>query len=161
MNCSVKFLVPIVMTGASDGAPGPFFFPESELPPQPAITATRTASAAVGRRNLISGYGCLVTGDRTLRDGGGHGNLELERAPLPRLALGPDPAAVVLHDPLADGKADPRARIVAAAVKARERLEDLARVFRVHPDPVVRDGEAHEPIVARGADGNARLVLGE
>src|SRR4051794_9442617 len=160
MNCSVKFLVPIVIAGASDGAP-PFFLLESELPPQPANATTRTAMAAVNRRNLISGYGCLVTGRRPLRDLGGHRDLEPEGTPLTRPAIRPDPAAVVLDDSLAHRQADPRTRVVTAAVEAVERLEDLARVLGVHPDAVVGHGEAHEPVVARRADGDSRLALRE
>src|SRR3954471_1524856 len=97
MNCSVKFLVPIVIVGASDGFCAPFF-DESELPPQPASAAIRTATAAVSRRGLISGYGCLVAGGRLLRSRGGGRQLEAERAAAAGLALGPDATAVVLHD---------------------------------------------------------------
>src|SRR4051794_19366031 len=160
MNCSVKFFVPIVIVGASDGAPPPFF-DESELPPQPASATIRTAIAAVRKRDLISGYGCLVTGCGRLRRGGGGGELEVERAALAGVALGPDAGAVVLPDALADGPPAGRARVVAAPVQAVERLEDLLRVLRVHADAVVADGEAHQPVAALGAHGDARLLLGE
>src|SRR3954467_4485492 len=104
MNCSVKFFVPIVIGGASDGAPTPFFS-KSELPPQPASATIRTATAAVSLRDLISGYGCLVAGGGARRSRRGR-QLEAEGAAVAGLALGPDAAAVVLHDPLAHREAD-------------------------------------------------------
>src|SRR6476661_196117 len=156
MNCSVKFFVPIVMAGASDGAVPPFL-PEPELPPQPASATIRTATAAVRMRLLISGYGCLVTRDGMLWNPGGHRDLEVEGTPPTGGALRPDPAAVVLDYALAHGQADSGARVVTAPVEPVERLEDLPGVLRIHPDSVVLDGEAHQITLTDGADGNARL----
>src|SRR4051812_6203831 len=160
MNCSVKFFVPIVIVGTSDGA-GPAFFSEPELPPQPANATIMTATAAVRWRGVISGYGCLVPGSRTLAHARRRRQLNPEGPPLARLALSPDPPAVVLDDPLAYRQADSRARIAAAAVQAMERLEDLARVLRVHPDAVVGHREAHHAVVALGGHRHVRIPFGE
>src|SRR4051794_30699470 len=121
MNCSGKFLVPIVM-----GGPGRFpvvFEPESS-PPQPAaVTASATTAAAATAACLmrrISGDGPVVGRRRSVARAGLDRQREPERAALARLRLGPDPAAVVLDDPLADRQADARARVGALAVQAME-----------------------------------------
>src|SRR3954471_18214279 len=98
MNCSVKFLVPMVMVGAPGGAPP--LFDDLELPPQPASATMRTAMAAVRSRVLISGDWRLVARGWALRDLRRGRNLEMKRAALTGFALGPDPPAVVLDDAL-------------------------------------------------------------
>src|SRR5215218_2513241 len=120
MYCSVKFFVPIVMTGASCGA---LPDPESSPSPQPARirAAISPASAAVRRRRLISGQGRRVA-RRGLRNAFARGRQgEPEGAPVARLALRPDAAAVALDDPLADREPDAGALVVAVAVQAVER----------------------------------------
>src|SRR4051794_11090243 len=121
MNCSVKFLVPIVIVGASPGAPPPFE-PPPEPPPQPASATMRAAVAAVSSRDRISGYGSFVarSGARAALER--RGDLEAEGAAAPRLALGPDAPAVVLDDALAHRQPDAGAGIVAPAVEAVEGL---------------------------------------
>src|SRR3954471_12417499 len=98
MNCSGKFFVPIVICGRAPAVAVVAGFFESP-PPQPASSAmSRAASAAMVAGRGISGYGRLVAcgvGRRRL-----HRQREAERAALARLALGPDPATVLLDDPL-------------------------------------------------------------
>src|SRR4051794_22276640 len=136
MNCSGKFFVPIVICGPLATAPVFPLLPDPPPPPQPDSNAINmAAAAAVARARVISGYGRLVAGWV------GHGCLrwqgEAERAALPGLALGPDPPAVLLHDPLAHRQPDAGARVGALAVQAVERLEDLLGLARLHADAVV------------------------
>src|SRR3954447_19121013 len=125
MNCSVKFFVPIVTVGPCGFGPELDFPPP---PPQPASASTRTvaARAAIDLPLIMaSGYGGLAS----RRFAGGELRVrrqrEAERASAPRLTLGPDATAVVLDDPLAHGQSDAGARVVAVAVQAVERLEDV------------------------------------
>src|SRR5436305_8966238 len=110
-------------------------------PPQPHSSArTRTARAAVRRPRVISGgYGRTVA--RRLARRGTGGEREAERAASAGRALRPDPAAVVLDDPLAHREPDPGSRVGALAVQAVEGLEDLLRLALLHADPVVAHGE--------------------
>src|SRR5581483_625486 len=54
-----------------------------------------------------------------------------------RLRFHPDPAAVAMHDLLADREADAAARILAAAVQALKHSENLRLVIRLDADAVV------------------------
>src|SRR4051812_7972523 len=112
MNCSGKFFVPIVICG-----PGPVLPveppPPEPPPPQPDSSAMSisAASTAMARGRLISrGYARLLA-DRSRRCRRLRWQGEAERAALPGFALGPDPPAVLLDDPLADGEADAGARV--------------------------------------------------
>src|SRR3954465_9078328 len=104
MNCSGKFFVPIVMGGPERS---PMVF-EPESPPQPppsnaSATAVAAAAATLFTRGTSS-HGPVVGRSRRLPLAGLHRQREPERAALAGLGLGPDPAAVVLDDPLAHGK---------------------------------------------------------
>src|SRR4051794_15882627 len=155
MNCSGKFFVPIVMSGP-DGGFAVVSAAEPSLPPPPqpassAATSTRAASAAVREAGRISGYGRLVV--RRARGGAGVGGKgEAERAALARLALCPDPTAVLLDDPVAHGEPDPRAGVGALAVQAVEGLEDLLGLVGLHADPVVGHREPPRALDLAGAD---------
>src|SRR3954447_5946664 len=124
MNCSGKFFVPIVICGGA-ACVVVFFGASPPPPPQPERATSairRAASAAVYRRVGMSGDGRLVA---LAVGGGGLGREgEPERAALARLALGPDPAAVLLDDPLAHREPDSGTRVGALAVQAMEGLED-------------------------------------
>src|SRR3954463_1719911 len=158
MNCSGKFFVPIVICGRAPGVAVVTAFFEPPPSPQPASSAmSRAASAAMVPGLRISGYGRLVAcgvGRRRL-----HRQREAERAALARLALGPDPAAVLLDDPLAHSEADAGSRIGALAVQAVERLEDLLRLARLHPDAVVTDREPPRAIDAVRLHLHVRIAL--
>ena len=78
--------------------------------------------------------------------------------PSPGWLEDPDASAVLLDDPLADGEADAGAGIVLLAVQAAKRLEDPARVRRVHADAVVAHLEAPHVAVALGLDADLRVV---
>src|SRR4051794_9356842 len=122
MNCSGKFFVPIVISGPAGFAGWPPPEP-APSPPQPAsasATRTRAAAAAVMSARRISGYGRLVVRGPLWR--AFRGQREPERAALAGLALGPDAAAVLLDDPVADRQPDAGAGVLALAVQAVERL---------------------------------------
>src|SRR3954465_952683 len=100
MYCSVKSLVPIVIGGGGGLLP-----PLPSPPPHPLSASTsRRAVAAVaaiaGRTLMPSGYCGLAAGGFAGPPGVG-GQRELEGAAAAGRALGPDPPAVVLDDPLA------------------------------------------------------------
>src|SRR4051794_1058486 len=144
MNCSGKFLVPIVISGPSGVGPvAPLPPAPSPPPPQPASAKariTRAASAAARLGRLMSGDGRLVARRAVgLLRGARQG--EPERAPLAGLALRPDAAAVLLDDPVANRQPDPGAGVRPLAVQAVERLEDLLGVARLHADAVVAHRE--------------------
>src|SRR3954469_4998327 len=161
MNCSGKFFVPIVMSGPDGGfavvAAAELSLPPPPQPPTSAAMSTRAASAAVREAGRISGYGRLVV--RRARGGAGvGGNGEAERAPLARLALCPDPPAVLLDDPVAHREPDPRAGVGALPVQAVEGLEDLLGLVGLHTDPVVGHGEPPRALDLAGADLHLRVL---
>src|SRR4051812_40260426 len=140
MNCSGKFFVPIVICGAAGVVAVCFLalvLPPSS-PPQPPSAIKRTASAAVHHLMRASRY-CRRVFAAVV--GGLGREREPERAALARLALGPDPAAVLLHDALAHRQPDAGAGVGALTVQAVERLEDLLRLRLLHPDAVVTHRE--------------------
>src|SRR5207245_7816125 len=58
----------------------------------------------------------------------------------------PDPAAVTLDDPLANGEPDARARVVVAGMQPLEHLEDPIAVQRLDADAVDDDRDAPAPV---------------
>ena len=75
----------------------------------------------------------------------------------------PDPTAMLLHDPFADGQANSGAGILVFVVQALEKPEDLLRVLRIYSDSVVRTQkfEPSDPTSTRGGrstDRNFRLL---
>src|SRR3954468_7866996 len=157
MNCSGKFFVPIVICGAAVWVV--VFFGASALPPpQPGRAASaisRAASAAVYHLVRMSGDCRLVA--LAVGCGGLGREREAEGAAFARLALGPDPAAVLLDDPLAHGQPDSGPRVRALAVQAVERLEDLLRLRLLHADPVVSHREPPRAVHARRGDLHLRV----
>ena len=73
-----------------------------------------------------------------------------------RFRVHPDPSAVVLDDPLADGHADAGARILLPGVEALENNEDTLRVLRVDADAVVPHGEQPLAVPLLGPDVDLR-----
>src|SRR3954447_26377935 len=160
MNCSGKFFVPIVICGAA-GVVGVCFLGlvlPSSPPPQPLSAIRRAVRAAVAHLMRASRYGRRVL---LAVVGGLGGQREPERAALAGLALGPDPAAVLLHDALAHRQPDTGAGVGALAVQTVERLEDLLRLRLLHPDAVVAHREPPRTLDARGRDLHVRIALGE
>src|SRR5262249_5648986 len=111
----------------------PFFSASMVRRTSPGLSSTSRMSIALG---LMSGI--MVCS--LCRDG------EKEGRALPGLRLDPDPSAVALHDPLADGQADSGSRIVGPAVEALKDQEDAASVLRLDPDTVVANGK--QPLAA-------------
>src|SRR5437660_11390764 len=80
------------------------------------------------------------------------GQRERERRALARLGLDPDPAAVALHDLLADREADPGPGIIVLAVQPLEDDEDAVEVLRIDADAVVAHAEQPLAVAALGAN---------
>src|SRR3954470_4364725 len=78
----------------------------------------------------------------------GQRQLDVERRAVALAPLGPDPAAVLGDDALADGQPDARPVVAVDRVQPVERAEDRARLLRGEADAVVGDGEV-APAVAR------------
>ena len=76
----------------------------------------------------------------------------MERRALPRFRFHPDASAVAVHDSLANGQTDARARILLAAVQTLEDEEDAFLVFGVDADAVVAHGEVPEVFLAADVD---------
>src|SRR3954470_20883512 len=161
MNCSGKFLVPIVIWGGGGWVAVCLgvSLPSPPQPVRPTSAIRRAAGAAVYHLMRTSGYGWLVA--RAVRCRGLDGQGEPEGAALARLALGPDPAAVLLDDPLAHREPDAGSGVGALAVKAVERLEDLLRLRLLHADPVVAHGEPPRAVDSARRDLHVRVALGE
>src|SRR5882762_3527385 len=83
---------------------------------------------------------------------------EVERGALARLGIGPDPAAMPVHDALDRRQPDPCALILVARVQALERAKELVGVRHVKAGAVVAHVENRAPIVAETADLYAWLV---
>src|SRR6185312_14895987 len=79
----------------------------------------------------------LPAPSRSARRRGGRREREVERRPLPQLALGPDTAAVALNDALDDRQAHARSFELRLRMQALEHAEQLARVLHLETDSVV------------------------
>src|SRR5579862_3627382 len=64
-------------------------------------------------------------------------------------SLEPDSSAILLHNALADRQADTAAGVLFAGVQAFEKPENLIRVARLDPDPVVGDRKNPPAVLAR------------
>ena len=69
------------------------------------------------------------------------GKVKKKVLPAPGLRFDPDPPAMPLDDPLANGQADPGARVFLPGVKTLEYQEYPIPVGGFNTDPVVADGE--------------------
>src|SRR5581483_5430123 len=96
----------------------------------------------------------------TLRGSGRQG--ELESGAGAGSGLHPDPSAVLLHDPAADGEPNAGSWVPLAHVQALEHLKDALHMARLDADSVVRHG--HLALVAAriGPDAHhGRLLAAE
>ena len=90
------------------------------------------------------------------------GGMKCEREPAaqPRpVALCPDPAAVGLDDPLADGQAQPQVLAPVLALGVMVLLEQAPESVRSESPAVVRDGDLHGLAVDPCLDVDDRLVM--
>src|SRR5256885_6163573 len=76
------------------------------------------------------------------------GEREVKRRALLRCGLHPDPAAVTLHNLLADGEPQARARVLVLPMQALEDDEDPLEVLWVDADPVVPHAEQPLPVAS-------------
>ena len=94
----------------------------------------------------------------------GHRNGEGEPRPQARpVTLGPYPAPVGLHDPLADGQAQARPRDVPSpvlAVDAGELPEQVRQPLGGYPSALVRDGDRHVVSLPHGGHPDGRRLVG-
>ena len=92
------------------------------------------------------------------------GIVKVNRAPQARpVALGPYPAPVGLHDPLADGQAQARPRDVPSpvlAVDAGELPEQVRQPLGGYPSALVRDGDRHVVALPHGGHPDGRRLVG-
>src|SRR5690606_13083783 len=85
---------------------------------------------------------------------------EAERRPLAGLALGPDPPAVCLDDPLCDRQPQPRAG-TAGPVRLPVAVEHALQVLRRDARPLVTDREPAHVAVALDVDVNLAAARSE
>src|SRR2546430_4883967 len=86
----------------------------------------------------------------------GRGEIHPDAGALAGLAVHLDRAAMLLHQPVHRGEAEPRA--LAEWLRREERLEDAPPRLLVHPDARVLHGEAHEVARVRRAAARALVV---
>src|SRR2546423_1167244 len=92
----------------------------------------------------------------------GRGQLDMECRALALPPLGPDPAAVLGDDALADGEADARALVAVDRVQPVEGPEDPARLIGREADAVVGDREPAPAVARLRADAHDRApAVGE